>query len=234
MRRACVASVVPPATPEARGRGRAKPVLQGRGGKHDALDARRRVWHPPHVPRPQTVTQTSIRHSYPLRTWKRRKTRRRRGSHAWTPQTPMMWRSRAWSSRRSYAAAVLTSDTECCRAVAPLSNCRVVTASSSASAENLCLLGVELCVRDHALRFQVGQFGQFVGATTSPGRVTHEGIKCLVLLCRLALGALMHTAAAGDQVDEASEEREDDNEVDPQRLGRTTHVVAAEDVSEDP
>ena len=63
-----------------------------------------------------------------------------------------------------------------------------------------------------------------------PGRRT--GTRVLVwACCDVALG---HRVAAGDEVDEHAEERHDDHEDRPQRLGPAAHVVAAEDVDDHP
>jgi hypothetical protein len=51
----------------------------------------------------------------------------------------------------------------------------------------------------------------------------------LLLLCSL-YGPLLHRAAAGDQVDQHANERDEQHEQEPQGLGPARQVMASEDV----
>src|SRR5664280_3780782 len=107
------------------------------------------------------------------------------------------------------------------------------TGGPAESAEQLGLLGIELGIGDDSLGLEIGQFRQFVHtAARGAGSLLHVGIEGLLLLCRLGLGAFVHLAAAGDQVHEDAEEREDDHEDHPQGLCPSAEVAAPEDVRE--
>src|SRR3954447_12042993 len=107
--------------------------------------------------------------------------------------------------------------------------------ATASSGEQLGLLGGELGVGDHALVLQVGELGQLVGAGGArPGGLADVRVeRGLVVLGDLDV-PLGHPAAVGDQVDQRAEERHDDHEDRPERLGDPTHLVVAEDVAEDP
>ena len=82
------------------------------------------------------------------------------------------------------------------------------------SGENLRLLAFELVVGDRAAVAQVGQFGELVGGA---GRCAGRGLLHVlpeggVLGLLLLHGPFVHLAAAGDQVDQHAEQREDDHE----------------------
>src|SRR6478609_8381203 len=83
---------------------------------------------------------------------------------------------------------------------------------------------VELLGGDRALFFQVVQLVQFVGGG-AVGLRLHVFVE---MLFRVGLGfdrAVAHTAAAGDQVDQGGQERDEDEEQDPGGLRPSGKLV---------
>src|SRR5262245_59490653 len=109
-------------------------------------------------------------------------------------------------------------------------------AGSGPGRQDLGLLALELLGGDHAPVAQVGQLRQLVRRA---GRRARRGFldvlaELLVLPPLILLRPLLHRAAAGDQVDEHADERDEQHEQEPQRLRPAGQVMAAEDVDEDP
>src|SRR5215510_7740820 len=87
------------------------------------------------------------------------------------------------------------------------------------SSQDLGLLTLELLGRDDTPVAQVSELGQlFRRALRACGLldITAEG---LVLLLRLPRRPLLHAPAAGDQVHEDTDQRDEQHEQEPQRLG---------------
>ena len=61
----------------------------------------------------------------------------------------------------------------------------------------------------------------------------HVGVEMLFRLGLRLDRPVAHAAAAGDQVDERGQERDEDEEQHPCRLGPTRELVVAEEVGED-
>ena len=85
--------------------------------------------------------------------------------------------------------------------------------------------------------FKVGELGQLVGGPAAScrrrlaGRRSGMPASWAWASCDVVFG---HLVATGDEVDEHAEERHDDHEDHPQRLGPAAQVVAAEDVGDHP
>src|SRR5215468_7861730 len=99
--------------------------------------------------------------------------------------------------------------------------------------ENLGLLALEFLRRDDAAVTQVGQLGELVGRVPRTRGVLDVGAEFPFLLLRLLHGALVHLAAARDQVDQDADQRDEQHENEPQCLRPAGQVPAAEDVDED-
>src|SRR5215207_6257752 len=109
---------------------------------------------------------------------------------------------------------------------------------SARRAEDLRLLRLELLGRQHAPVAEVGQLGELLSAAATAAAGAADGLADVLL--KALLGGLgggdvppAHVAAVHDQVDQRAEERHDDDEYGPQRLGPSAHLVIAEDVGED-
>src|SRR5215471_19937241 len=102
----------------------------------------------------------------------------------------------------------------------------------SASGQDLALLAFELVGRDDAPVAQVGQLAQLVRSAFGARSLLDVLTELLLLKLRVLLGVLMHLAAAGDQVHQNPDQREEQDEDEPQRLGPTGQVMAAEKVDE--
>src|SRR5215467_5156516 len=108
----------------------------------------------------------------------------------------------------------------------------VASRAKDRSGQDLGLLALELLGRDDTPVAQVSELGQLGRrALLACGLldITAEG---LVLLLRLLCRPLMHTAAAGDQVHQDTDQRDEQHEQEPQRLAPAGQVLAAEDVDE--
>src|SRR5438046_5981692 len=103
--------------------------------------------------------------------------------------------------------------------------------SRALRSEQLCLLGVELLVGQHTLVAQCRQLVDLLGdAGGGSGGSLNVLARRLVSGDSVAMVAMRHPAPSGDQVHEDAEERQDDDEDRPQRLGPSAQVIAAEDV----
>src|SRR5271165_4172839 len=99
--------------------------------------------------------------------------------------------------------------------------------------QDLRLLLIELRGCDDPSVAQVSQLGQLIGRARRTRSLLDVAASLLILLLRLLRGPLVHRAAAGDQVDQDADQRDEQHEDEPQRLRATRQVVAAEDVDED-
>jgi len=78
--------------------------------------------------------------------------------------------------------------------------------------QDLGLLALELISGDDPAVAQVGQLGQLVGRVPRARGILDIGAERLVLLLRLLPGPLLHRAAAGDQVDQHADQRDEQHE----------------------
>src|SRR3954454_23310514 len=99
--------------------------------------------------------------------------------------------------------------------------------------EDLGLLALDLVGCDNSAVTQVAQLGQLVGRRLRTRGLLDIVTEFPVLLLRLPRGPLVHLAAAGDQVDQDTDQRDEQHEQEPQRLRPTGQVMAAEDIDED-
>src|SRR4051794_34111416 len=101
--------------------------------------------------------------------------------------------------------------------------------------EKLRLLRGKLLLGEDALLLQYGELTQLRGGAGRGARsVLHVGAHRCVLCSGGVECVFAHLVAAGDQVDEDAEVRQEDHENDPQRLAPSGEVVASEDVPEHP
>src|SRR5690349_1460964 len=111
------------------------------------------------------------------------------------------------------------------------------TSSYAASdRESLRLELVELRLGDRSVVEQLLGCSDLVGAGAAATGGDHRTHVLGLLLLRLLVcleGALRHPAAAGDQVHEDAEERQEDDEQAPEGLRAAAHVTATEDIAED-
>ena len=91
----------------------------------------------------------------------------------------------------------------------------------------------ELLLGDRALVAENGQFGDLLGgARLIPCRVLNVVPKRLILTLRLGKGSLVHRPAAGDQVHQRAQPRDDDDDQDPERLAPSGQLVVPENVGQ--
>jgi hypothetical protein len=101
------------------------------------------------------------------------------------------------------------------------------------SGHDLGLLAFELLGRDDAPVAQVSELGQLVRRAGWRTRsLLDGGAQFAVLLLRLLHRPLLHAAAADDQVNQDTDQRDDEHEQEPEGLGPAAQVTAAEDVDE--
>src|SRR5271157_3846617 len=101
------------------------------------------------------------------------------------------------------------------------------------SGHDLGLLAFELLGRDDAPVAQVSELGQLVSRAGWRTRsLLDVGAQFAVLLLRLLHRPLLHAAAADDQVNEDTDQRDEEHEQEPEGLGPAAQVMAAEDVDE--
>src|ERR1700749_3174075 len=91
---------------------------------------------------------------------------------------------------------------------------------------------VELRLRDRPGVEELLAPGDLVGGGAGRGDRAYIGVPLRLLRLRPRLGPLAHALTLGDQVDEDAEEREDDHEQRPARLGPAADVMPAEQVAE--
>src|SRR5262249_43380983 len=91
---------------------------------------------------------------------------------------------------------------------------------------------LELGVGEDSSVLEIGQLGQLISCSGAPGDVLDVSSEFLLLLGNALHASLLHALASSDQVDEDTEERKHDHENDPERLGESSDVLAAEDVRE--
>ena len=87
-----------------------------------------------------------------------------------------------------------------------------------------------------ALLVQIRQFRQFVDRAAGPAGAGHRAdvvLLCLPHLRSLGEAALVHAAAADDEVDQHADPGEENHEQRPAGLAPARQVVAAEDVDQD-
>src|SRR5215472_525780 len=122
----------------------------------------------------------------------------------------------------------------------PLNGLLTVTPSPAglgigASGENLGLSLLELGLGDDAAVLQVGELRELVGAAAADAcGIAHVPAELLLLGLLLADAPFLHRAAPGDQVNQDTEERQDDDEDEPEGLGPSAQVLAAENVEDNP
>src|ERR1700736_7023871 len=107
--------------------------------------------------------------------------------------------------------------------------CAIALSSLADSGKDLRLLALELRGRDHSPVTQVSELGQLVRGA-GPRGLLDVVAELLVLALCLPCRPLMHLAAAGDQVDQNAEERDDHHEQDPQGLGPARQIMTGEEV----
>src|SRR5262249_45706966 len=100
------------------------------------------------------------------------------------------------------------------------------------SGQDLGLLAFELVSGDDAPVAQVSQLAQLVRCALRARGLLDVLTKLLLLKLRVPLSVLMHLAAAGDQVHQDPDQREEQDEDEPQGLGPAGQVTAAEQVYE--
>src|SRR5690349_24016387 len=177
------------------------------------------------------VMARSTRESY--RMTSRQYTRMRRAAASRTPSLP---RRRRWPPPTGANMAERQPRRSCCSAgeqVLSSVTCSAMPLRKRSGGENLGLLALELVGRDDAAVTQVGQLGQLVGRVLRTRGVLDVATELLVPLLRVLHGPLLHRAAAGDQVDQDADQRDEQHEQEPQGLRPAGQVMAAEDVDED-
>src|SRR5690348_10748557 len=177
------------------------------------------------------VMARSTRESY--RMTSRQHSRVRRAAARRAPSLP---RRRRWPLPTGANMAERQPRRSCC----PGSELALSSVTSSVMApckpsggEDLGLLALELVGRDDPAVTQVGQLGELVGGCLRTRGLLDVAAELLVPLLRILHGPFLHLAAAGDQVDQDADQRDEQHEQEPQRLGPAGQVMAAEDVDED-
>src|SRR5512146_90192 len=157
----------------------------------------------------------STRESY--RMTSRQHTRVRRAAARRTPSLP---RRRRWPLPTGANMAECQPGRRCCSGskLALSATSSVMPARNRSGGENLGLLALELVGRDDSAVTQVGQLGQLVGRCLRARGLPDVAAELPVLLLRLLHGPLVHLAAAGDQVDQDTDQRDEQHEQEPQRL----------------
>ena len=79
-------------------------------------------------------------------------------------------------------------------------------------------------------RLRRRELRQLIGLAGATGRFLDVALEGRVSCLGVGHRVLRHVVATGDQVHEHAEERQEDHEEQPQRLGEAAHLVAAEDV----
>src|SRR5690348_15345053 len=151
-------------------------------------------------------------------------------------RTPSLPRRRRWPLPTGANMTERQPRRRCCSAgeLALWMTSSVIPTFWRSGGEDLGLLAFELFGRDDSAVTQLGQLGQLVGrGLRTPRGVLDVLAELPVLLLCLLLGALLHAAAAGDQVDQDADQRNEQHEDEPQCLGPAGQVMAAEDIDED-
>src|SRR5215813_8064107 len=107
-----------------------------------------------------------------------------------------------------------------------------VSRAKDRSGQDLGLLTLELLGRDDTPVAQVSELGQLFRRALLACGLLDIAAERLVLLLSLLRSPLMHAPAAGDQVDQDTDQRDEQHEQEPQRFGPAGQVMAAEDVDE--
>src|SRR5690348_13383676 len=158
------------------------------------------------------VMARSTRESYRMSS--RQHTRVRRAAARRTPSLP---RRRRWPP----PAGASMAERQPCRScsggeLAPSAASSVMSPRMRSGGEDLGLLALELVGRDDSAVTQVGQLGQLVGRVLRTRGVLDVATELLVPLLRVLHGPLLHRAAAGDQVDQDADQRDEQHEQEPQ------------------
>src|SRR3954462_13429415 len=86
---------------------------------------------------------------------------------------------------------------------------------------------------EHALIAQGGESGDLVSRAAGGGDLLDILPHGLVLGFGISHGPILHLVASGDEVDQDSEERQNDDDDGPQSLAPSGQVIASEDIAED-